>query len=167
MADSTFRAPKGTRDILWPDSARWRALVDAFADVVGAAGYPQVVPPMFEHVEVFHRLGDATDVVSKEMYEFLDKGGRNIALRPEQTASVVRAFAEHRPVVPWKVWYAGPNFRYERAQKGRFRQFDQVGVEALGPDDPHLDAEVIALAWRFYERLGLRRVTLLLSLIHI
>ncbi len=163
MADSTFRAPKGTRDILWPDSARWRALVDAFADVVGAAGYTQVVPPMFEHVEVFHRLGDATDVVSKEMYEFLDKGGRNIALRPEQTASVVRAFAEHRPVVPWKVWYAGPNFRYERAQKGRFRQFDQVGVEALGPDDPHLDAEVIALAWRFYERLGLRRVTLLVN----
>ena len=84
-------------------------------------------------------------------------------MRPEQTASVVRAFAEHRPVVPWKVWYAGPNFRYERAQKGRFRQFDQVGFEALGPDDPHLDAEVIALAWRFYERLGLRRVSLLVN----
>ena len=163
MDDSTYRAPKGTRDILWPDSARWRTLVEVFADVVGAAGYTQVVPPMFEHVEVFRRLGDATDVVSKEMYEFLDKGGRSIALRPEQTASVVRAFAEHRPVVPWKVWYAGPNFRYERAQKGRFRQFDQVGVEALGPDDPHLDAEVIALAWRFYERLGLRRVTLLVN----
>tara|TARA_Y100000758_G_scaffold107108_1_gene74875 strand:- start:6251 stop:7510 length:1260 start_codon:yes stop_codon:yes gene_type:complete len=161
--DSTYRAPKGTRDILWPDSARWRTLVEVFADVVGAAGYTQVVPPMFEHVEVFRRLGDATDVVSKEMYEFLDKGGRSIALRPEQTASVVRAFAEHRPVVPWKVWYAGPNFRYERAQKGRFRQFDQVGVEALGSDDPHLDAEVIALAWRFYERLGLRRVTLLVN----
>ncbi len=163
MADSIYRAPKGTRDILWPDSARWRALVEAFADVVGAAGYTQVVPPMFEHVEVFRRLGDATDVVAKEMYEFLDKGGRSIALRPEQTASVVRVFAEHRPVVPWKVWYTGPNFRYERAQKGRFRQFDQVGVEALGPDDPHLDAEVIALAWRFYERLGLRQVTLLLN----
>jgi histidyl-tRNA synthetase len=163
VADSIYRAPKGTRDILWPDSARWRALVEAFADVVGTAGYTQVVPPMFEHVEVFRRLGDATDVVAKEMYEFLDKGGRSIALRPEQTASVVRVFAEHRPVVPWKVWYTGPNFRYERAQKGRFRQFDQVGVEALGPDDPHLDAEVIALAWRFYERLGLRQVTLLLN----
>lgn len=100
MDDSTYRAPKGTRDILWPDSARWRTLVEVFADVVGAAGYTQVVPPMFEHVEVFRRLGDATDVVSKEMYEFLDKGGRSIALRPEQTASVVRAFAEHRPVVP-------------------------------------------------------------------
>ena len=163
MADHPFRAPKGTRDILWPDSARWRALVDVFADVAGSAGYLEVIPPMFEHVEVFQRLGEATDVVRKEMYSFEDKGGRTIALRPEQTASVVRAFAEHRPPVPWKAWYAGPNFRYERAQKGRFRQFDQVGVEALGPEDAHLDAEVIALAWRFYERLGLRRVTLLVN----
>ena len=163
MADHPFRAPKGTRDILWPDSARWRALVDLFADVAGSAGYLEVIPPMFEHVEVFQRLGEATDVVRKEMYSFEDKGGRTIALRPEQTASVVRAFAEHRPPVPWKAWYAGPNFRYERAQKGRFRQFDQVGVEALGPEDAHLDAEVIALAWRFYERLGLRRVTLLVN----
>ena len=163
MADQPFRAPKGTRDILWPDSARWRALVDRFADVAGSAGYLEVIPPMFEHVEVFQRLGEATDVVRKEMYSFEDKGGRTIALRPEQTASVVRAFAEHRPPVPWKAWYAGPNFRYERAQKGRFRQFDQVGVEALGPEDAHLDAEVIALAWRFYERLGLRRITLLVN----
>ena len=163
MADHPFRAPKGTRDILWPDSARWRALVDVFADVAGSAGYLEVIPPMFEHVEVFQRLGEATDVVRKEMYSFEDKGGRAMALRPEQTASVVRAFAEHRPPVPWKAWYAGPNFRYERAQKGRFRQFDQVGVEALGPVDAHLDAEVIALAWRFYERLGLRRVTLLVN----
>jgi len=163
VADHPFRAPKGTRDILWPDSARWRALVDVFADVAGSAGYLEVIPPMFEHVEVFQRLGEATDVVRKEMYSFEDKGGRTIALRPEQTASVVRAFAEHRPTVPWKAWYAGPNFRYERAQKGRFRQFDQVGVEALGPEDAHLDAEVIALAWRFYERLGLRRITLLVN----
>jgi len=131
--------------------------------VVGSAGYLEVIPPMFEHVEVFQRLGEATDVVRKEMYAFEDKGGRTIALRPEQTASVVRGFAEHRPTLPYKAWYAGPNFRYERAQKGRFRQFDQVGVEVLGPTDPHLDAEVIALAWRFYERLGLKQVTLLLN----
>ncbi len=84
-------------------------------------------------------------------------------MRPEQTASVVRAFVEHKPVLPWKVWYAGPNFRYEKAQKGRYRQFDQVGVEVLGPLDPYADVEVIALAWRFYERLGLRRVALLLN----
>ena len=163
MADPIFRAPKGTHDILWPESARRRALTAVFADIVEGAGYTEVVPPMFEHVEVFHRLGDATDVVRKEMYDFLDKGGRHIALRPEQTASIVRAFSEHRPTVPWKAWYEGPNFRYERAQKGRFRQFDQVGVEALGPEDAHLDAEVIALAWLFYERLGLRRVTLMLN----
>ncbi|MBJ31351.1 MAG: histidine--tRNA ligase [Acidimicrobiaceae bacterium] len=163
MTDHAFRAPKGTRDIMWPDSARWRALVEVFADVAGSAGYLEVVPPMFEHVEVFQRLGEATDVVRKEMYAFEDKGGRTIALRPEQTASVVRGFAEHRPPVPYKAWYAGPNFRYERAQKGRFRQFDQVGVEVLGPHDPHLDAEVITLAWRFYERLGLRQVRLLVN----
>lgn len=163
VTDHTFRAPKGTRDIFWPDSARCRAFVEVFADVVGSAGYLEVIPPIFEHVEVFQRLGETTDVVRKEMYVFEDKGGRTIALRPEQTASVVRGFAEHRPAVPYKAWYAGPNFRYERAQRGRFRQFDQVGVEVLGPNDPHLDAEVIALAWRFYERLGLRRVALLLN----
>ena len=137
--------------------------MEVFAEVVGSAGYLEVVPPIFEHIEVFQRLGPATDVVRKEMYAFEDKGGRTIALRPEQTASVVRGFAEHRPAVPYKTWYAGPNFRYERAQKGRFRQFDQVGVEVLGPYDPHLDAETITLAWRFYERLGLRRVTLLVN----
>jgi len=163
VSDHVFRAPKGTRDILWPDSARWRALVDVFAEVVGSAGYLEVIPPMFEHVEVFQRLGEATDVVRKEMYSFEDKGGRTLALRPEQTASVVRGFSEHRPTLPYKAWYAGPNFRYERAQKGRFRQFDQVGVEVLGPTDPHLDAEVISLAWRFYERLGLKQVTLLVN----
>ena len=153
MNDSIYRAPKGTRDILWPESERWRTLIEIFSDVVGSAGYTQLVLPIFEHAEVFHRLGSSTDVVSKEMYEFIDKGGRHIALRPEQTASVVRSYSQHRPVLPWKVWYTGPNFRYERAQKGRFRQFDQVGVEALGSDDPHLDAEIISLAWQFYERL--------------
>jgi len=130
---------------------------------VSGAGYTEIVLPMFEHIEVFQRLGDGTDVVRKEMYNFEDKGGRNIALRPEQTASIVRAYSEHRPSLPWKVWYAGPNFRYERAQKGRFRQFDQVGIEALGADDPYLDVEVIAIAWRFYEALGLKQVNLLLN----
>ena len=158
-----YSRPKGTRDILPPESQRWRGLVGVFADVVQAAGYGYVVPPMFEHVEVFHRLGEATDVVAKEMYEFTDRGGRRLALRPEQTASVVRMFVENRPAVPWKVWYAGPNFRAENVQKGRYRQFDQVGIEVLGVDDPHLDVEVIALAWRFYERLGLTRVRLVLN----
>jgi len=148
---------------MWPDAARWRSLNEVFAQTVEEAGYTQVIPPMFENIEVFKRLGDATDVVSKEMYDFEDKGGRHMALRPEQTASIVRAFVEHRPLIPWKAWYSGPNFRYERAQKGRYRQFDQVGIEALGPEDPHLDVEVIALAWRFYQRLGLSQITLMLN----
>ena len=163
MKDSVYRAPKGTRDLVWPDSERRRSFIDLFAGIASSAGYAEIVPPMFEHIEVFQRLGDGTDVVRKEMYDFEDKGGRNIALRPEQTASIVRSYAEHRPPLPWKVWYAGPNFRYERAQKGRFRQFDQVGVEALGTDDPYLDVEVIAIAWRFYEALGLKQVNLLLN----
>ena len=163
MKDSVYRAPKGTRDLVWPDSERRRSFIDLFAEIVSSAGYAEIVLPMFEHVEVFQRLGDGTDVVRKEMYDFEDKGGRNIALRPEQTASIVRAYAEHRPSLPWKVWYSGPNFRYERAQKGRFRQFDQVGIEALGADDPYLDVEVIAIAWRFYEALGLKQVNLSLN----
>jgi histidyl-tRNA synthetase len=112
---------------------------------------------------VFERVGDATDVVTKEMYDFVDRGERHVALRPEQTASVCRAFVQHRPATPWKVWYAGPNFRYEKPQRGRYRQFDQVGVEVLGADDPYLDVEVIALGWEFYRRLGLRHVTLLVN----
>jgi histidyl-tRNA synthetase len=158
-----FQATPGTRDILPPDSTRWRGLVDVFARVAEAAGYGQVIPPMFEDIGVFLRIGEATDVVTKEMYDFEDKGGRHLVLRPEMTASVVRAFVEHGPATPWKVWYAGPNFRHEKAQKGRYRQFDQVGLEVLGADDPYADVEVVALGWRFYERLGLRRVTLLVN----
>ena len=118
---------------------------------------------MFEELGVFLRLGDSTEVVTKEMYDFEDKGGRRIALRPEQTASVCRAFVEHRPTTPWKVWYAGPNFRYEKPQQGRYRQFDQVGIEALGVDDPMLDAEVISLASNFYQKLGLQQVQLFIN----
>jgi histidyl-tRNA synthetase len=151
------------RDILAPESARWRAFTQLFADVVEAAGYQLVIPPLMEDLGVFTRLGDATDVVTKEMYDFVDKGGRHVALRPEQTASVCRAFAQHRPVTPWKAWYSGPNFRYEKPQRGRYRQFDQVGIEVLGADDPYLDVEVIALGWEFYRRLGLQQVTLLLN----
>jgi histidyl-tRNA synthetase len=151
------------RDILPPESARWRRFVDTFAQVVERAGYGQVLPPLMEDLGVFQRIGDATDVVTKEMYDFVDKGGRHVALRPELTASVCRAFAQHRPATPWKVWYAGSMFRYERAQRGRYRQFDQVGIEVLGADDPYLDAEVIALGWEFYAALGLRQVTLRLN----
>jgi histidyl-tRNA synthetase len=151
------------RDVLSPESARWRRFTSVFAELVESAGYGQVIPPLLEDLGVFARIGAATDVVTKEMYDFVDKGDRHIALRPEQTASVCRAFVQHRPLLPWKAWYSGPNFRYEKPQRGRYRQFDQVGVEVLGPDDPYLDVEVIALGWEFYRRLGLQQVTLLLN----
>ena len=157
---TVFSTSPGTRDILAPDAARWRQFQEVFASVVQDAGYQLIIPPMFEDLGVFLRLGEATEVVTKEMYDFEDKGGRRVALRPEQTASVCRAFVEHRPTTPWKVWYSGPNFRYEKPQQGRYRQFDQVGIEALGVDDPLLDAEVIALAADFFARLGLKDVQL-------
>ncbi len=158
-----FQTSPGMRDILPPESARWRRLNGVFADVVEAAGYGQVITPLIEDVGVFTRIGEATDVVTKELYAFEDRGGRHVSLRPELTASVCRAFAQHRPVAPWKVWYSGPNFRQEKAQRGRYRQFDQVGVEVLGVDDANLDVEVVALAWEFYRRLGLTQVTLVLN----
>jgi histidyl-tRNA synthetase len=151
------------RDILAPESARWRAFVNEFARIVEAAGYRQIMPPILEDLGVFQRIGEATDVVTKEMYEFVDKGGRHVALRPELTASICRAFVQHRPTTPWKVWAAGSQFRYERPQRGRFRQFDQVDIEVLGSDDPYVDVEVIALGWEFYTALGLRQVKLLVN----
>ena len=158
-----FQTSPGMRDILPPESARWRRFVSVFAQVVESAGYGQVISPLLEDLGVFQRIGDATDVVTKEMYDFVDKGGRHVALRPELTASVCRAFVQHRPILPWKVWYAGSQFRYEKPQRGRYRQFDQVGIEVLGADDPHLDVEVIALGWEFYRALGLSQVKLLLN----
>jgi histidyl-tRNA synthetase len=118
---------------------------------------------MFEHYEVFARVGESTDIVQKEMYDFEDRGGRRLALRPEGTGSVVRAFVEHRPTTPWKVWYVAPNFRAESPQAGRYRQHHQVGVEAVGTMDPDLDVEVIALLDAFFRALGLRRYRLLLN----
>jgi len=158
-----FRAPVGTRDVLPPESARWERLVALFARQVERAGYGLMLSPMFEEVGVFERVGEGTDVVRKEMYDFEDKGGRRVALRPEGTASVVRAYVQHRPTPPFKAWYAAPNFRYERPQAGRFRQHHQLGVEALGTDDADLDVEVVALAWSVAAGLGLTRVTLLLN----
>jgi len=158
-----FRAPKGTQDVLPPESARWEALLGTFAGVAHTFGYGLVQSPMLEDIGVFQRLGEGTDVVTKEMYDFLDKGGRHVALRPEGTAPVARAFVEHRPDVPWKVWYATPAFRYERPQAGRSRQHHQVGVECIGTPDPDADVEVIALGRTFLSALGLRRWRLVLN----
>ncbi|MDA8291147.1 MAG: histidine--tRNA ligase [Actinomycetota bacterium] len=158
---SAFQAPTGTRDVLAPESSRFESLVARFARLAELAGYGLVVSPMFEDVALFSRgVGEATDVVTKEMYVFEDKGGRTIALRPEGTAPVVRAFVQHRPVLPWKAWYATPCFRYERPQAGRYRQFHQLGVEALGPQDADLDVEVVALFEGLRRSLGLEGVEL-------
>jgi len=162
-ADDRFRAPKGVHDVLPPESGRWTEIVATFAARARRYGYGLAVTPMFEHIEVFQRVGEHTDVVSKEMYELTDKGGRRLGLRPEGTASVVRAYVQHRPTPPWKVWYVAPNFRYERAQKGRYRQHWQLGIEALGVEDPDIDVEVIALLAGFYRDLGLRDTRLLIN----
>jgi histidyl-tRNA synthetase len=150
------RAPTGTHDVLWPESSRWERLVAIFAAQAEAAGYGLVHTPLFEDVRVFRRgFGEASDVVGKEMYEFTDRGGRHLALRPEGTAPIVRAFVQHRPPLPFKAWYVTPSFRYERPQAGRYRQHHQVGIEALGPADADLDVEVVALAERYLATLGL------------
>lgn len=163
MAAAGFKAPVGTRDVLPPESGRWERLVARFATVLGDAGYGLLQSPMFEELGVFERVGEGTDIVRKEMYDFLDKGERRLALRPEGTASVVRAFLQHRPVAPWKVWYAAPSFRYERPQAGRYRQHHQLGAEAVGSVDPDLDVEMIVLAWDFFASIGLRQVVLLVN----
>ena len=157
------KAPVGTRDILPPESSRWEALVAAFATLMDRAGYGLVQSPAFEDLSVFLRIGEGTDSVGKEMYDFEDKGGRHLALRPEGTAPIARAFVQHRPTTPWKTWYAAPPFRYERPQAGRYRQHHQLGAEAIGSLDPDLDVEVISLAWDFFASLGLRRVLLLVN----
>jgi len=158
------RAPSGTHDVLWPESTRWEAVLARFADQVERAGYGLAHTPIFEDVKVFRRgIGEGSDVVGKEMYEFEDRGGRTLALRPEGTAPMVRAWVQHRPALPWKAWYATPAFRYERPQAGRYRQHHQLGVEALGPADPDLDVEVVALADGFFRSLGLADFVLRLN----
>lgn len=150
-------------DVMPPESARFEALIARFAELVERAGYGLTVTPVVEHYDLFTRVGESTDVVRKEMYDFETKGGDHVALRPEGTASVMRAYVQHRPPVPFKAWYAAPNFRYEQPQAGRLRAHHQVGLEAIGSDDPDLDVEVIALQSRFYAALGLQKVTLLLN----
>jgi histidyl-tRNA synthetase len=159
-----FQAPIGTHDVLGPASAQWEGLVATFAEFAYRYGFSLVLTPLFEDVGVFNRgIGENSEVAKKEMYVFSDRGDRIYALRPEGTASVVRAFVQHQPTTPWKAWYVTPAFRYERPQAGRYRQHHQLGVEALGTDDPAVDVEVIALAHRFYSAIGLTRFRLLIN----
>ena len=162
-----YRAPRGTHDLL-PDAAAVHQHIAATAQqVAGRAGYRPIEPPTFEHADLFIRgVGEGTDIVEKEMYVFEDRGGDRMALRPEGTASVCRAYLEHgmaNEPQPSKLHYVLPIFRYERPQAGRFRQHTQFGIEAIGVRDPALDAEVIEIGWRITQALGLRDLTLLLN----
>jgi histidyl-tRNA synthetase len=156
---SAFAAPKGVPDYVPPDSAQFVAVRAGLLAAARRAGYGDIELPIFEDTGLFARgVGESTDVVSKEMYTFADRGDRSVTLRPEGTAGVVRAVIEHgldRGALPVKLCYAGPFFRYERPQAGRYRQLQQVGVEAIGVDDPALDAEVIAVADAGFRSLGL------------
>ncbi|KEI44764.1 histidine--tRNA ligase [Saccharopolyspora rectivirgula] len=156
---SNFTAPKGIPEYFPPESAEFLAVRETLADAARRAGYGYIELPMFEDTALYARgVGESTDVVTKEMYTFTDRGGRSVTLRPEGTAGVMRAVIEHgldRGQLPVKLHYSGPFFRYERPQAGRYRQLQQVGVEAIGVDDPALDAEVIAIADEAYRRLGL------------
>ncbi|MFC8131895.1 histidine--tRNA ligase [Streptomyces sp. NPDC057302] len=165
---STFKAPKGTYDLLPPDSAKYLAVREAIAAPLRNSGYGYVETPGFENVELFSRgVGESTDIVSKEMYAFETKGGDQLALRPEGTASVLRAALEanlHKAGnLPVKLWYSGSYYRYERPQKGRYRHFSQVGAEAIGVEDPAVDAELIILADQAYRALGLSQFRILLN----
>lgn len=165
---STFKAPKGTYDLLPPDSAKFLAVREAIAAPLRNSGYGYIETPGFENVELFARgVGESTDIVTKEMYVFETKGGDRLALRPETTAPVLRAVLEanlHKAGnLPVKVWYSGSQYRYERPQKGRYRHFSQVGAEAIGAEDPALDAELIILADQSYRALGLQDFRILLN----
>ncbi|MEV6155703.1 histidine--tRNA ligase [Nonomuraea sp. NPDC052129] len=163
----SFQAPKGTFDWLPPRSEQVLAVREALVAPARLAGYGYIETPVFEDTQLFARgVGESTDIVSKEMYTFPDKAGRSLTLRPEGTASVVRAVLQHglhNGQLPVKLWYSGSQFRYERSQKGRYRHFWQVGAEALGAEDPALDAEIIVLGAQGFAALGLTGVRLLIN----
>ncbi|HHX75610.1 MAG TPA: histidine--tRNA ligase, partial [Firmicutes bacterium] len=161
------KAPRGTKDILPAEVPRWCFFEQKAREACRLFGYSEIRIPMFEHTELFLRgVGEVTDIVAKEMYTFTDRGGRSLTLRPEGTASVARAYLEHKmqgEAQPVKVFYTGPMFRYDRPQAGRYRQFHQFGVEAFGSQEPALDAEVIMLALFFFRSLGLDGLALHLN----
>lgn len=164
-----LQKPKGTQDILPADSAKWQYVENVARETFKKYNYGEIRTPMFEHYEVISRsVGDTTDIVTKEMYDFHDKGDRHITLRPEGTAPVVRSYVENKlfaPEVqkPVKVYYIGSMFRYERPQAGRLREFHQLGVECFGSKNPATDVETIAMAYQLFNTLGIKNVTLHLN----
>ncbi|KRK80460.1 histidine--tRNA ligase [Companilactobacillus nodensis] len=159
-----YQKPKGTADILPGESEKWQYVESVAQNVFSRYRFSEIRTPIFESYEVFERSsGDTSDIVSKEMYDFKDKGDRHIALRPEGTAGVVRAYVENKLYGPeyqrpYKVWYKGPMFRYERPQSGRQRQFHQIGLEAFGSDSPELDVEIISVGLNFLNELGVHNL---------
>ncbi|PTI79057.1 histidine--tRNA ligase [Staphylococcus succinus] len=160
--------PRGTQDILPEETKKWRYIESKLNELMKLYNYQEIRTPIFESTELFARgVGGSTDVVQKEMYTFKDKGDRSITLRPEGTAAVVRSYIENKmqglPNQPIKLYYTGPMFRYERKQKGRYRQFTQFGVEAIGAENPGIDAEVLAMAMHIYQSFGLKHLKLVIN----
>ena len=159
--------PRGTHDITPSEIKNWRRVEKAARDICDLYHYGEIRTPIFEHTELFLRgIGETTDVVQKEMYTFTDRGGRSVTLRPENTAAVVRSYLEQKlyaDTQATKLFYIGPMFRYDRPQAGRLRQFHQFGIEAIGPAGPSVDAEIIVLAVRFFESLGLKDLNLMIN----
>ena len=157
------KAPRGTKDVTPKDVYKWHYVEKKFREICALYGYEEIRTPIFEHTEVFARsVGDTTDVVQKEMYTFTDRGDRQLSLKPEGTAGVIRSFIENKMYAdtqPTKLYYITPCFRYERPQAGRQRQFHQFGIEVLGSDGPSVDAEVISLAVQFFNELGLKNLS--------
>ena len=164
-----LQKPKGTQDILPKDSGKWQYVEEFARNTFKKYNYDEIRTPLFEHYEVISRsVGDTTDIVTKEMYDFYDKGDRHITLRPEGTAPVVRSYVENKlfaPEIqkPVKLYYMGSMFRYERPQAGRLREFHQIGVECFGSNNPATDVETIAMAAQFFNEIGIRNVTLQLN----
>ena len=164
-----YQRPKGTNDILPGESEKWQTIEQTARKLFNQYQFHEIRTPIFEHIEVISRsVGDTTDIVTKEMYDFHDKGDRHITLRPEGTAPIVRSFVENKLFgpehqKPYKVYYMGPMFRYERPQKGRLRQFHQIGVEVFGSDNPATDVETMAMALQFFRELGIKDLRLVIN----
>lgn len=165
----SYQKPKGTKDILPTEVNDWQFIEESARLLFKNYQYKEIRTPIFEHYEVITRsVGDTTDIVSKEMYDFYDKGDRHITLRPEGTAPIVRSFVENKLfgpeyTKPYKVFYIGPMFRYEHTQKGRLRQFNQIGVEAFGSENPATDVETIVMALEFFKQLGIKKIRLVIN----
>src|SRR3972149_10857256 len=166
-SDRQYQAPRGTQDVLPADQPYWDLVRGTVSRLCLRFGYAQIATPVFEEAAVFTRgVGDVTDIVQKEMYVFKDRGGQELALRPEGTAPICRAYLEHgmhNQPQPVRLFYIAPNFRSDRPQAGRYRQHHQFGAEAIGEGDASVDAEIIELLWRLYEELGLVDLTLNLN----